>query len=121
MPGISTSRSRGIDITLIVDDFALRRMSSIVSVRASLNGVSGRWSEPMSRIVCGLPGGGAWIFLEWIGVLTEISLTSVFTSSRPATAVVAAPQPTTITAATAMRVIIPALLLGIRKPIGDAG
>ena len=96
---MSTSRSRGSDITLIVDDFALRRTSSIVSVLDSLNGSPTRWSDPISRIVCGARPPGTLIALDWIALLNEMSLTRFCTCSSPATAVVAATAPVMMHAA----------------------
>ena len=69
-----TSRSRGSDITLIVDELPLSRTSSIVSVLAVLNEVPARWSEPISRIVCGAPGGRNLDRLDLIAVWIPKSL-----------------------------------------------
>jgi hypothetical protein len=55
-PGISTARSRGTDSTVIALCLGSIRTSIIVSDRASPFASPKRWSDPTSRIVCGLPG-----------------------------------------------------------------
>jgi len=106
-PGMLTWRSRGIDMTLIVEELELRRTSSMVSVFDMRNGSPARWSDPISKIVCGCPGLGSCSWGTLMPGLIEMSPTSVETWSRPATAVVAAVAPIITTAASTKRHAVP--------------
>jgi hypothetical protein len=63
-PGIRTLRSRGSDSSAIASFFGSSRIRIIVSERTpepscASREVLARRSEPISRIVCGLPGGAS--------------------------------------------------------------
>jgi hypothetical protein len=72
---MSTFRSRGTDMTAVAFLFGSSRTSIIVSDRAfalSLRSTQ-RWSEPSTRIVCGLPActSSRMFFTPRIGVVSR--------------------------------------------------